>query len=520
MQTLARVSQLKKSFGSTTVLDLPDMELFSGKVTAVVGANGSGKSTLVKTLSGYHKSVDSGSVTVGDETFSLPLPHAVSARLNLRFIHQDLGLVEQMSVTDNVCLSAGFGVHGTPINWRTCRARVQSVLDRIGAKFTADTLVQDVGPGDRVLVAMARILAMSETRPGVLVLDEPTAAVPPREVDMVLDVVRARCQEGWGILYIGHNLEEVLKIADFVTVLRDGNVVRNGAAEAFDVSSLSRAMLGEDAADRVSVQDGRESDGSEHGDVHRTAQGQGDRPILVMDRVSSHRLDEVSLTLHAGSVLGVVGLAGSGKSEFGRVVAGVSPITAGDIRVGQEARERQGIRAARTQGITYVPQDRLRSGLVPQMDVAMNISGLEFGSGHSPFWLSRGEELSEANRCIVDFSIVPQDARREVSSLSGGNQQKCVLARATRGNVQVLVLDEPTSGVDVGARHQIHEHIRSLSQAGVAIVLISNDLDEILQLADRIAMMRDYRFLEIRRSSRMTRQDLLERLNDSQEVLI
>ncbi len=508
----ATIEDLSKSFDGVRVLNLPKLSLPRAHVTAIVGANGSGKSTLVKILSGYHSTVDSGHMVVLGERLDLPIHRAGAQKINMQFIHQDLAIVGAMSVMDNICLAAGYSTaRPSRISWTRTVREVEEALARVGAEFAPDTLCNDLGPGDLVLVAMARVLASRRRDTGILVLDEPTAATSAREADRILGVVRQRKEEGWSVIYIGHDLEEVLEIADSITVLRDGELAGSFPAAHVDVSRIAELMIGADGT-RESSADSSAAGG--HMGSPRRQEG-ASIPALQVKGLTGRLVKELDRVVPPGKSVGMSGLAGSGKSELARILAGASRFEQGQILIGGQYLGGGSVNESMALGVAYVPQERLRSAIIPQMNVAMNITGLTFEHCGYPAWISHVKETSHALQRMQRFGVAPLDAQRQVTKLSGGNQQKCVLVRATSSAMSLLVLDEPTSGVDVGARLQIHEHIRQIAASGVGVLLLSNDLDEMLSLSEVLYVMRNGRLLGRSDERTLNKRALLEWLHTS-----
>ncbi len=475
------IRNLSKSFGGVTVLEGINLEIGAGEIHALVGANGSGKSTIVKSLSGYHDSVDSGDVTIHGEKFALPLRASAVEAEHIRFVHQDLGLVEQMSLVDNVCLYAGYacGRLGR-IRPRASAEAAADALAQLGLGASPDSLVRELGPTERVIVAVARACAARE-QPGVLVLDEPTAAIPVDDIARIVEVVRSRRAAGWAVLYISHRLDEVLNLADQVSVLRDGRLIANRERGELDVDELSSMIIGEvDAVPLPSLDSAPETP---------VTAGDGDGG-LVVEELRGFRLRGISLRVRSGEIVGVTGPTGCGKSELGRILVGAQAPTGGVVAIDGRQVHFAHPKDALAAGIGYVPQDRVRLGLIPKGSVRENISGLQLEHARHGIRISAAEETANARRWINAFRVQPMEPERPIMTLSGGNQQKTVLARAAQSAATVLVLDDPTAGVDVGARAQIQEIVKELAGSGKAIVLLSTELDELVDLADRVMVLR------------------------------
>ena len=479
------ILNLSKSFGGVPALRGVSFSIASGEIHALVGANGSGKSTIVKSLAGYHDSVDSGEVVVKGVHHHLPLRAATAKKADVRFVHQDLGLVDQMSIADNVCIYAGFMKSAKGVISRKASEKyTQKLLDGLGIHVPASTLVGTLGPTEKVMVAVARATD-ARGRKGVLVLDEPTAAVPISEAASILNVVRKLRDSGWAILYISHHLDEVLDLADRITALRDGAIVSSGPVSEVNVASLTRVIVGDSG--------GNDADAATPTILrgNGVTYGASGEWSLRLVNVSGRRLRNVNLLFEAGKVTGVTGPTGSGKSELGRILSGAEKIGGGYLEMDNHRISIRSPRDAMANGIGYVPQDRIRMGLLSKASVRENISGLRLRRFlHGPIYVSRKQETLNTTNSMNAFGIVPFLPEREVGTLSGGNQQKVVLARASQASTKVLVLDDPTSGVDVGARAQIQKIVEGLARSEVTVVVMSSDLDELLSLCNRIVVFR------------------------------
>lgn len=479
------ILNLSKSFGGVPALRDVSISIAPGEIHALVGANGSGKSTIVKTLAGYHDSVESGTGIIRGVAYDLPLRGATAKRAGLRFVHQDLGLIDQMTITDNVCLYAGYAKSKpVKISRQASEDLTQALLERLGITVPADTLVGDLGPTEKVMVAVARATGEQLDR-GVLILDEPTAAVPFADAARILQVVKNLRDAGWAILYISHHLDEVLRSADRITVLRDGVIVASSPASESDVRILTKAIVGEEhhvapttAATPSKLDEVQTADVASRGSFDLVG-------------VSGRRLRDVNLHFKAGEVVGITGPTGSGKSELARMMSGAERLRAGSLILDGETIVLKSPRDALRHGIGYVPQDRIKSGLLAKASVRENLSGLQLRRFVGRFMNIRPKlERASSMTSIREFGIVPATIERPIANLSGGNQQKAVLARAAQSSTRVLVLDDPTSGVDVGARSQIQDIVRELVKTNVVVIVLSSDLDELLSLCNRIVVLR------------------------------
>jgi len=471
------LTRLTKSFGGQIALRGVDLSVGYGEVHALVGQNGSGKSTLIKVLSGYHQPDPGAGAELDGRPFQLGSAHAARAA-GLRFVHQDLALVLQLSILDNMMLGRDYpvGLAGR-IRGRVAAERVRGYLRQVGVETDVGLPVGSLSPAERSAVAIAR--ALSDTGSGrmLLVLDEPTAALPSDDVRRLLGTIGRLREDGHGVLLVSHHLGEVLDIADRITVLRDGRVVASVPRGEVDQRRLAGLIVGDSAtAGDAAPAHGAGQDGRHQG------------PQLRIRGLRGGRLTALDLDVRAGEIVGVAGITGSGRESLASLITGGMPHT-GQVEVaGTSVRPGQPYRVQRA-GAAGVPGERARLGMFPNLGVRQNMTvsqldrHLRFGR------IDRARERGEVSDWIERLGIVTQGPDAPIQSLSGGNQQKVLVARALRMRPKVLVLDDPTQGIDVGARAQIHEVIERCAADGIAILLISTDSDELARLADRIVIL-------------------------------
>jgi ribose transport system ATP-binding protein len=472
-----------KAFDGVVVLRDADMDINGGRIQALVGANGSGKSTLIKILSGYHQP-SAGQVT------SVPDPQT-GGEPKLAFVHQDLGLVESMSVLENVALSCGYstGLFGG-IRWKSMRAEAADLLEQFGLQVRPSSTMGSLGGTERRLVAIARAThSLGEDR-GVLILDEPTAALPPDEVHRVFDVMAIVAERGSGVLFVSHNLAETLSVAQEVTVLRNGRVVAHVQSAESSVGQLAAAMFGT-AEDELLNPDKGLAAGADRARTGTRASAAA-APALRLAGVNGVRLKNIDMEVWPGEVVGVTGLVGCGKSELGRVMTGSQSPKSGTISVhGSEPTQFATPRQALDLGVAYVPPDRRRSGGVLTMDARENVTLSTVASFYDRGRLRKGRELKSVAQQMAEIGVVPGNPRQAFAAFSGGNQQKLVLARVLRLAPRVVVLDDPTQGVDVETIPELYRFIREMADQGCAVVVITADIDELVDLCDRVIVLQD-----------------------------
>jgi len=471
---LIEMQGVAKRFGGVSALAGVDFELRRGEVHALLGENGAGKSTLIKLLAGIH-TPDSGAIRIDGREVSIRSVAEAKA-LGIRVIHQELSLSPNLSVAENIYL----GAEPHRLGWidrRRMFADAAGLLEKLRLEEIGDVRrrVGDLSVAHRQLVEIARALSR-EAR--ILILDEPTSALSESETEALFAALRRLRSAGVGIIYISHRLEEILRLADRITVLRDGRSIGRRARQEVDQRELVRWMVDRDIQDHF----------------HRPRRGLGE-PLLEVTGLSNESIHDVSFGLGSGEILGIAGLVGSGRSEIARALYGIDPIQSGTIRVGG-----RGVRIRRPSdalqaGIVLVPEDRGREGLVMIQSLAFNLAlpwTRKWCRGIHP---SRRERSSLIARAIAAFRIKASHPELVISALSGGNQQKALVGRWMEERPKVLILDEPTRGVDVGAREEMFSILSALVEDGMAVLLISSDLTEVMSLSHRVLLLRDGRVL-------------------------
>ncbi len=470
---LLRLVGLSKRFGGVAAVDEVDFELCAGEVHALVGENGAGKSTLMKLAHGLERP-DAGRIEVDGEPVKLSSPRDAEA-VGIAMIPQELDLFLELTVAENLYVGrarprAAWG----GIDHRAMRRSAQERLADIGIELDPGARVATLSVAARQLVAIARAL-FADAR--IVIMDEPTASLADRETERLFAVIRDLVSREVGVIYISHRLAEVFELADRVTVLRDGHVVETRPADGADEESLVEAMIGRPVDDRFRHQP------KEAGDV-----------LLELAGLSREgEFEDVSFDLLAGEIVGLAGLVGAGRSELAQTVFGIRRPKHGEIRVaGQPTRIRDPERAMRN-GIFYVPEERKSQGLIGPQSITANVTLPSLARYTHRGLVSRHAEHKATVELMRRLTVSGGEAEDSVDRLSGGNQQKVVLAKALASRPRVLLLDEPTRGVDVGARDEIYRLIDELAGQGMAILLISSDLEEVLGMSDRVLVMREGR---------------------------
>ncbi|EPH41781.1 sugar ABC transporter ATP-binding protein [Streptomyces aurantiacus] len=476
---LLTMSGITKSFPGVRALDGVDLHVQAGEVHCLLGQNGAGKSTLIKVLAGAHQPDDGTIVWRGDEV-TLRSPIA-AMRLGIATIYQELDLVEGLSVAENVYLghestSAGFVVRG-----RDARASTAALLKRLGHdEIDPARLVGDLSAAQQQIVSMARALS-HEVR--LIVMDEPSAALDPDEVDNLFRIVGDLTAAGVAVVYISHRLEEIRRIGDRVTVLKDGRAVAVGLpAKETPTREVIALMTGRNV--EYVFPERPQPPGS----------GAAARPEPVLSVQGLARDGEfapLDLELRPGEIVGLAGLVGSGRSEILETIFGARKPTSGQVRVDGRALRPGSVRAAVRAGLGLAPEERKAQALLMLESVTRNVSVSSMSRFSYGGWLDRAKELRAARDATRELSLRPDNPSVPVRTLSGGNQQKAVLARWLLRGCRVLLLDEPTRGVDVGARAELYTVIRRLADEGLAVLLVSSEVPEVLGLADRVLVLRE-----------------------------
>jgi len=467
---LLELRELAKSFGGARALRGVDFDLHAGEVHALLGENGAGKSTLIKIVTGAHQP-DRGTIRIAGETVT----HLTPARahgLGIACIYQQPALFPDLTVMENIALRLDAGAPMQRVDWAARHDRATRLLTRIGADISPEAEVRSLSMPEQQLVEIACALGAGAR---IVIMDEPTASLTQKEQHLLFAVVRELRSSGVGIVYISHRLEEIFALADRVTVLRDGESVGTNPVGDINETTLIRMMVGREMTQIYPASE--------------TAPGE---VALALRHVGCAQsgVHEVSFEVRAGEVFGLAGLVGAGRTELARILFGLTPADSGEILLnGQRIQPRSPLEAV-AGGIAYVPEDRRRQGVILELPIAHNLTMAIHRRLFPRGWLRPADEDALAREFIRDLAIKCTGPEALGGSLSGGNQQKVSLARWLATKPRLLILDEPTQGVDVGAKSEIHKIIRRLAQTGLPVLLISSDLPEILGMSDRIGVMR------------------------------
>jgi rhamnose transport system ATP-binding protein len=465
-----------KSFGAVQALTDASIELFPGEAHALVGENGAGKSTLVKILAGVHQP-DSGTLEIGGRPVTLSGPAAAQAA-GIAVIYQEPTLFPDLTVAENMFIGRQPLRSARRIDHKTMRAEAARTFKTLGVPLDPARIARGLSIADQQITEIGKALSLDAR---IIVMDEPTAALSAAEVDRLFDVVSALREAGKAVLFISHRLEEVFAICQRVTVMRDGAQVFSRELDGLTADDLVRAMVGRELA-------------GWHADHHDVAAD--GPPVLTVERLTREGVfTDVSLTVAAGEIVALAGLVGSGRSEVARAVFGVDRYDAGSVTVGRRELRKGSPAAAMSAGVGFVPEDRRQQGLVMDMSVQQNVALASLGRLRSHGLLRAGAEHSLAADWADRLTIKYGRLTDPVAMLSGGNQQKVVLAKWLARKPSLLIVDEPTRGIDVATKAEVHQLLVDLAGSGVAVLMISSELPEVLRVSDRILVMREGRLV-------------------------
>jgi len=467
------LGSITKRFGGTVAVDDVDFDLYPGEVHALVGENGAGKSTLMKIVAGVH-APDEGSFEVDGRKSQFSSPREAE-EAGIAMIPQELNLFTELSIAENLFVGrdrprSSWGGLG----WGTMQAEARRQFESFNVDFDVTVPVKQLSTANRQLVAIVRAL-MGNAR--AIIMDEPTASLAGEEVRRLFGIIEDLTSNGVGVVYVSHRLEEIFEISDRVTVLRDGEHVETASTSEMDSEKLVRLMVGRSLEELFT----------------RTESNTGEVALEVRGLTREGEFEDVNLSVRRGEVVGLAGLVGAGRSEVAQAIFGIEPAEDGEILIDGEAVNMSSPTAAMQHGVFYVPEERQSQGLILPFPIKSNIT-LSILDRISRFgFVQRDSEKESADRFAESLSIKGAEMTAPVSRLSGGNQQKVVLAKSLACEPSVLLLDEPTRGVDVGAKSEIYRLIDELAGEGKAVLLISSELEEVLSMSDRIVVMREGR---------------------------
>ncbi|MCT2587837.1 sugar ABC transporter ATP-binding protein [Actinophytocola gossypii] len=477
MEAVLAATSIGKRFPGVVALSDVDLTLRAGEVHALVGENGAGKSTLIKVLTGVYTPDDGTLEYLGErKRFARPLDAQAAG---ISTVYQEVNLVPLQSVASNVFLGREprnrFGL----LDFRAMNAQATQLLDSYGIRVDVTRPLRTLGMGVQQMVAVARAAA---TEARVVILDEPTSSLEPREVDTLFAIIERLRADGVAVLYVSHRLDELYRICDRVTVLRDGRLVHSGAMADLPRLKLVAMMLGRDL-EEVQREGATKFEG-EH--------AAGQAPVLAASGLSAkHRLDDVDVTVRPGEIVGLGGLLGAGRSETVMAIAGALPLDSGEVNVDGKRLRTGSVAAAMRAGVVMLPEDRKADGILPDLSVRENIALAALPRLSAAGLVSRRRQDSIVDTFMKRLRIKAASPDQRVGELSGGNQQKVLLARLLCMQPKVLLLDEPTRGIDVGAKAEVQALIDELAKDGLGVVLISSEFDEVVEGSDAIVVLRE-----------------------------
>jgi erythritol transport system ATP-binding protein len=467
--------KITKRFPGTVALDAVDFTVYAGSVNVLIGENGAGKSTLIKILAGVEPATSGRLLLDGSPVEFKSTREA--AQVGIGIIFQELNLYPNLNISENIFVAREL-TRGGVVQHRRQEQVTSELLERLEQPLDPAALVRDLRMGQQQIVEIAKALSQNVR---ILIMDEPTSALTTAETEALFRIIADLRAHGVAIIYISHKLEELLTIGDYVTVLRDGRLAAASPARAINIAWIIEKMVGRNvSASRHRMQ---------------TNAHVSDRPVLEVKNLSLPRvgggfaLENVSLTLRRGEIVAIFGLMGAGRTELFECLMGQHPEASGEIHLDGHNLRNETIRGRIELGMMLVPEDRQRLGLIQKLSVAQNITLANLRRFVTSFWLSERRELHEVNAMIQNLSIKTQNPQQPITSLSGGNQQKVVIAKSLLTEPQVLMLDEPTRGIDVGAKAEIFEIMNQLAEKGLAVLFVSSELPEMFTVPDRVIVL-------------------------------
>ncbi|MHA3703688.1 sugar ABC transporter ATP-binding protein [Jatrophihabitans sp. YIM 134969] len=486
------IRSLSKSYPGQKALDSAHLTVRAGQIHALLGQNGSGKSTLIKILAGFHKPDPGADVDLFGGTSHYDGSGTIDQD-RVRVMHQDLGLVGSLNVMENLALGRGFSSQQLGrIRWAAERRRARDLLHQFGVDLDPRRRVSDLAPAEASVVGLARAMQDWDPQGGLLVLDEPTATLPGPEVARLFDAVRRVAARGAGILFVTHRLDEVFELGDWVTVLRDGRTVASRSLDGLDTDALVELIVGRPVGELYAEPPEVQAD-----------------TVMRAEKVWGTVVEDFDLALNRGEIVGVAGIVGSGREEIGSLLGGIARRAGGSLRVddvGVRGEPAESLRA----GLAYVPADRKNLGSVQTESVGENIVLGRMRSLYRAGWLGSRAQRADALEWIEKVDVRPGDPDKPMSTLSGGNQQKTVIARVLRVRPKAIVLDEPTQGVDVGAKATIYDLLAGAAREGAGVVVCSSDAEELANICDRVLVLRHGRLAAELHKNRLTVDAIVE----------
>jgi rhamnose transport system ATP-binding protein len=466
------LNRVTKTFPGVTALSEVSLDLYPGKVTALVGENGAGKSTVVKILTGIYQP-DGGQIEIDGSAVRFPTAQD-AGDAGVTAIHQETVLFDELSVAENVFLGHAPRGRWGLIDTREMVRKAREILTGIGAEIDPHTKLKELGIANKHLVAIARALSIDAR---VVIMDEPTAALSQKEIEELYDLVEDLKAQGKAILFISHKFDEIFRIADHYTVFRDGALIGNGAIADVTEAALVKMMVGRDVSQIFPERE----------------RNLGDEVLVVKGYQHPTEFADISFTLRRGEILGFYGLVGAGRSEFMQSLFGMTRPSEGKVRIDGAAAVIRSPADAVGQGIVYVPEDRGKQGAITALPIFQNVTLPSLGRTSKNGFLRLAEEFKLAREYTERLDLRAASLDTDVGNLSGGNQQKVVIAKWLATQPKVIILDEPTKGIDIGSKAAVHEFMAELAAQGLAVIMVSSEIPEVLGMSDRVIVMREGR---------------------------
>ena len=478
---------ITKQFPGVLALNQVDLSIYPGRVLALVGENGAGKSTLMKVLSGVHRR-DAGEILIEGKSVEITSPLA-SRQMGISIIYQELSVLNNMDVAENIFVGREKKKNGF-VDKKRQHEEARALLERVGLNIDTHTMTRRLSTAQKQMVEVAKALSYNSR---LIIMDEPTSSLTDKETAMLMDIIRKLRDEGVAIVFISHRMNEIFEISDEIAVMRDGEMVQHMITGEVDEQQVIAAMVGRDVNDIFQKEE------APIGDV-----------VLEVKNLSTRSfLKDISFNVRAGEIVGFAGLVGAGRSEVMRALFAVDPRESGEIFVNGKPVEIKSTVDALNAGLGFVPEDRKEQGLILKQTVRANASLAALDSVANGWFIDQKREKALSDEYVSKLKVKTPSIEQKVMNLSGGNQQKVVIAKWMATHPKVLILDEPTRGIDVGAKKEIHLLMSELAKQGVAIIMISSELPEVLGMADRIYVMHDGRI-----------KGEIDRANASQESIM
>ncbi len=488
LEPIFSLRNVSKHFPGVKALDNVQLDLYPRQVTALIGENGAGKSTLVKVMTGIHE-ITEGQLELDNQKIELKTPDDARA-LGITAIHQETVLFDELSVAENI-FAGNYMLHPSGrLNWKGMETRAAEILKSIDAPINPTKLLKELSIGQRHMVAIARALSFDAR---VVVLDEPTAALSHREIEDFYQIVERLKNKGCAILFISHKFDEIFRIADRYNIFRDGCYVGSGFINQVEEQELVAMMVGrtiENAYPKIDVE-------------------KGVKRLEVKQFCHPTEFDGINFDLHEGEILGFYGLVGSGRTELMQSLFGITNVAKGEIRIDDNVVSIRSPKDAINSGIVYVPEERQSQGVVLEFPIYQNISLPKLSEINGKGFIDEQAEYSLADSYAQKLRLKAPNWKEKVENLSGGNQQKVVIGKWLSTRPKVIILDEPTKGIDIGSKAAVHQFMSELVQEGLAVIMVSSELPEVMGMADRIIVMREGLMVKEFQRDEFTAEDIV-----------